>query len=183
MISPNITDSIGEHLAGMRIGTIGNYILPGLQSAMLGETERGKIRMFTATRPQEAHITPHSHRFDLACYVVKGWVENCLYRQSGMKADWNDEFMVSRLTYGGEPGKYAKEQIGTNLFAGVSSRWEEGQWYFMQADEIHSIVFGKGTSVLIFEGATKTDESVILEPVVDGKVVPTFGVQDWMFKA
>jgi hypothetical protein len=52
----------------------------------------------------------------------------------------------------------------------------------MTADEIHSIFFGRDTSVLFFEGPNVSDTSIILEPVVDGETIPTFKVEPWAFK-
>jgi len=53
--------------------------------------------------------------------------------------------------------------------------------YSMRHDEIHSIVFGRGSQVLFFEGPEKTDKSTILEPVVKGLVIPTYENRDYMF--
>lgn len=51
----------------------------------------------------------------------------------------------------------------------------------MKAEEIHSITFSRGASVLFFEGPRKTDTSTVLEPVVDGETIPLFRTEPWMY--
>lgn len=69
-----------------------------------------------------------------------------------------------------------------------SSHWQEkvttykaGCTYSMTHDQIHSIRFDRDTQVLFFEGPQLTTQSRMLEPWVDGKVVPTFRTASWMF--
>ena len=56
-----------------------------------------------------------------------------------------------------------------------------GDTYFMRHTDIHSIRFEKGSEVLFFEGQPKAPGSAMLEPWVDGQVVPTFKTEPWMF--
>ena len=184
-IDPKIDDRVRNHLLAMGHSTISNYIVPGLVSTLIGEdlTGSSKIRLFSNTRTQDMPITPHSHRFDLACMVLKGSVENTIYHQWGdTSQSFTDDFAVSRLKYGGSPGDYTLAPESVHSFSRRVSTYVAGQWYFMNHEAIHSIKFSKGALVLIFEGPNKTNESVILEPHVSGKTIRTFEVEDWMFQ-
>jgi hypothetical protein len=187
-IDPRISHEIRDHLDRMTYDPIGNYIVPGLWSSLVAEGHHSsqKVRLFTNSRTQDQHITPHSHRFDLACMVLHGSVENTIYEPypeewGGTK--YGDRFMASKLTYSGVPGKYKQEQIEAELYGHRTNTYVAGQWYYMTHEQIHSIKFSKDAMVLVFEGDSKTDTTTILEPFVNGKVIPTFKVEDWMFKA
>jgi hypothetical protein len=52
----------------------------------------------------------------------------------------------------------------------------------MKDNGIHSISFSRDAVVLFIESASTKNKSSILEPVVNGKVIPTFEVKEWMFK-
>ena len=183
-IEPNITHEVRQHLLGMGYDSITNYIVPGLSSHLIGEDARSsqKIRMFCNHRTQDMPITPHSHRFDLACMVLHGSVENTIYAEP-QHLGQADEFFVSSLVYDGNPGQYYKLEDGQRSFSRSTRTYTAGQWYFMTHDQIHSITFSKDAMVLIFEGEAKTDRSMILEPYVFGEHIKTFKVEDWMFKA
>jgi hypothetical protein len=98
--------------------------------------------------------------------------------------DWGggDSYEVSDLKYQGALGKHEKTTIERAKFERVCSSYGEGQEYFMQAEEFHSIFFERGTAVLFFEGPNRLDYSQVLEPVVDGKVIPLFKTEEWMFR-
>lgn len=187
-IDPNIDSDVIHHLLDMGYGSMANYIVPGLTSTIIGQdplpSASAKIRIFRNTRTQDMPITPHSHRFDLACMVLQGSVDNTTYQQyaAGMEK-YADEFMVSKLVYGGEAGKYEREEIETRHYGRITKTYQSGQWYFMTHTDIHSIKFSKDAVVLVFEADSVTDESLILEPHVDGRTMRTFRVEDWMFKA
>jgi hypothetical protein len=185
-IYPNIDDHVRNHLVGMGYSAVANYILPGMSSHLIGERPHSasaqKVKLFTTSRHQNEHITPHSHWFDLACMVLKGWVDNTMFRQCGTVPE-SDRYTASRLIYKGEPGRYEVRHIDEREYLQRASRYVEGQWYFMSHDEIHSIKFSKDAMVLIFEGDEKSNSTVILEPFVDGRKIPTFKVEDWMFQS
>ena len=183
-IEPNITHEVRQHLLNMGYGSITNYIIPGLSSHLIAEDPHSsqKIRMFANHRTQDMPITPHSHRFDLACMVLHGSVENTIYDE-WTYPELTDEFMVSRLEYQGNPGQYKKEQVAAKRFIRNTRQYTAGQWYFMTHDQIHSIKFSKDAMVLVFEGDSKTDQTLILEPYVFGQAIPSFKVEDWMFQA
>lgn len=188
-IDPKLTDRIRDHLLDMGYDSLHNYIVPGLVSTLIGEDPHAssKIRLFHNTRVQDEFITPHSHRFDLACMVVQGSVENTIFSDvpypGSHSARYVDEFQVSRLLYEGTPGKYDKADTVVQHFGRHKTTYCAGQWYFLKFDEIHSITFSKDAIVLVFEGDSKTDATVILEPRVNGSTIRTFKVEDWMFKA
>lgn len=188
-IDPRITDRICDHLLDMGYDSLHNYIVPGLVSTLIGEDPHAssKIRLFRNTRTQDEFITPHSHRFDLACMVLQGSVENTIFDAvpySGPQTPrYADEFQVSRLKYEGNPGHYDKADTTVQAFSRYVNSYQPGQWYFLKCDDIHSIRFSKDAIVLIFEGDSKTDTTIVLEPRVNGSTIRTFKVEDWMFHA
>ncbi len=167
-----------------------NYIVPGVVSSLIGGKEHGKVRMFTATRDAVDFITPHSHRFDFSALVLAGCVENTLYHHTGFQGFGNDAWCGSTINQvcgadglnkyehvrETEPSWWSKE---TRSY-GPDSPY--GTTYTMTSAEIHSVVFKKGTVVLFFEGPELLKTSKMLEPWVNGKVVPTFKTEDWMFE-
>lgn len=187
-IDPRLHDDVKRHLLDMGYDSLHNYIVPGLVSTLIAEDPHAssKVRLFRNTRTQDQHITPHGHRFDLACMVLQGTVENTIYATipySHGGTSYTDEFAVSRIRYLGTPGRYDRDDAGFNHYARTTSLYQPGQWYFMDYTAIHSIKFSKDALVLVFEGDSKTDETFILEPVVNGKAIRTFNVEDWMFKS
>ena len=90
--------------------------------------------------------------------------------------------MRSVLTYGGACGEYTVSRAGVERFIYQDTTYSAGECYSMTAQEIHSIHFSRGARVLFFEGPSKRNDSVILEPFVDGEIVETFEVKPWMFK-
>lgn len=169
-------------LRSMMHSPVHNYVIPGLTSWLIGEkSPRGVMRLFECSRNQQENITPHSHRFDFQCCVLKGRVTNRIWRHSPW-GNAGDQYQQSNLVYRGACGEYERIVIGASTYEYTDFVYEADQWYSMTAKEIHSIYFAKGTEVLFFEGPTITDKSLILQPVVDGDVVPTFEVKPWMFK-
>lgn len=159
---------------------IHNYGIPGLTSWLIGQpSETGTIRLFECSREHQEPITPHSHRFDFHCVVLAGSVRNILWESAGVAG--GDEFMSSDLGYGGEPGKYDRMLLGVSSWSSRCTEYRAGDEYSMSADQVHSIFFSRGASVLFFEGPKVADTSTILEPFVDGHHVLTFQVAPWMF--
>lgn len=188
-IDPKLTDRIRDHLLDMGYDSLHNYIVPGLVSTLIGEDPHAsaKIRMFRNTRVQDEFITPHSHRFDLACMVMQGSVENTIFEAvpypNHHSETYSDEYQASRLLYEGNPGKYDKADTVVQRYSRFDNTYKPGQWYFLKFDQIHSIKFSKDAIVLVFEGDSKTDTTTVLEPRVNGSTIRTFKVEDWMFKA
>lgn len=158
---------------------IRNYIIPGLTSWLIEEKEDGsRVRLLHCSRNHTEAVVPHSHRFDLQSTVLLGQVINVVWTPGGE----GDLYCVSELDYLEEPGKYKVYPCHNYCYKPTATIYSPGQSYFMTADIIHSIHFTKDTFVLIEEGGPNGRTSSILQPVVDGKVVPTFKVEDWMFK-
>lgn len=149
-----------------------NYIVPGLTSSLVGGVTP---RMFSMTRPQELFVAPHNHRYDFACYVLRGRVVNVMYEPTAdLRAP---EYAVTR--YDRERGQLA-EEVTRARFLAVLTEYGEGSWYGMGRSEFHSIGFDQGTEVLFLEGPSLKEETYVLEPVVDGKVLRTFQKPSWM---
>jgi hypothetical protein len=167
-------------LQSMKHSPIQNYGgIPGLTSWLIGApSEQGLVRLMECSREHQEPIIPHSHRFDFHCVVLAGFVRNIIWEPCVK----GDEFQASVLTYSGEPGKYRKTACASQLWAATTRAYAAGDEYGMTADQVHSIFFSRGASVLFFEGPKVSDTSIILEPVVDGEVIPTFKVEPWMFK-
>jgi hypothetical protein len=163
-------------VAQMKGRGVNNYVLPGLSSHLL---EHGRMRVFTSSRDTEEHITPHSHRFDFACLVLRGSVENAIYRPDKV----GDLYVASELQpRNGGMGTYQYAVLDTCRYRKERVVYGAGEIYAMGAEQIHSIKFSSDAIVLFFEGPTTRSSSVILEPSVDGKRIPTFQVSSWMFE-
>lgn len=166
-------------LKGMLHSPISNYAIPGLTSFLVGGESHGKVRLFDCSRNHQEEIIPHSHRFDFQCLVVTGKVTNRIWTKNTN----GDAFTVTSLVYDGAMGKYKSNELHVSLFGFCEMTHKAGEWYSMAAQEIHSIKFAKDTQVLFFEGPSIKDNSLILEPFVDGKTVKTFKVEPWMFES
>lgn len=175
--------AIREAVEPMLHSRLQNYIVPGLTSQLVGGSEYGKVRLFQTDRQARDFVTPHSHRFDFTCLVLSGTVRNTLFLGGGPGVDlWcvstigqvcgKDGLLEYVHTREAEPTAWAQE---TYTYA-------EGDAYSMRHTEIHSIQFDRGTQVLFFEGPQIIDHSRMLEPWVDGKVIPTFKTESWMFE-
>jgi hypothetical protein len=168
-------------LESMKHSPVRNYGgIPGLTSWLIGEpSTRGLVRLLECSRTHFEPIVPHSHRFDFECRVLRGKVRNIVWEPSTA----GDEYETTEIAYGGEPGSYGEyRQTGRTAWSFRTDMYREGEIYAMEAHEVHSIFFERDTSVLFFEGPQTTETSIFLQPVVDGKVVPTFKVEPWMFE-
>lgn len=175
---------IQQHLIqAMKHSTVDNYVIPGLSSSLIGGEGKGCVRLFECHRAHEENITPHSHRFDFSCYVIKGRVVNKTWVQVGMNNTFYpaDEFQITTLNYDGEIGQHTRGKSEIGKFRRDIKTYTAGESYYMTANQIHSISFDKGTQVLFFEGPTLTNESLILEPIVNDFVVETYKNEPWMF--
>lgn len=167
-------------LRAMMHSPVRNYVVPGLTSWLIGEpSPKGTMRFFECSRGHQENITPHSHRFDFQCWVLSGRVTNRVWRHS---FSTGDKYVHTNLVYGGEIGSYERIRMGVASYAATDTLYGPDEWYSMKASEIHSIYFAAGTEVLFFEGPTISNQSLILEPWVDGDDIPTFKVEPWMFK-
>jgi quercetin dioxygenase-like cupin family protein len=158
-----------------RHSLIKNYVIAGLESYLVGEPEK-RQRILSMTRDQVDFITPHSHRFDLVTQVLKGKVTNILFELSPY-----DLYAESILKYEGKPGNYTKRFYGYKGYKQNKYEYKEGDFYSMPHWAIHSIVFEKGTEILITESKQITNESVILEPFSGGKHVNNFNIPNNLF--
>jgi hypothetical protein len=164
----------------MKHSPIQNYGgIPGLTSYLVGgPSEHGLIRLMECSREHHESIIPHSHRFDFHCVVLAGQVRNIVWERAGR----GDAYQESTLIYGGKPGVYDMRPEGTGNWTTKGTVYGVDEEYEMCAEQVHSIFFSRGASVLFFEGEPRNESSIILQPVVDGEVVPTFQVQPWAFK-
>jgi len=162
----------------MRNSSLQNYIVPGIKSSLIGGNGFGMVRLFECSRNHQEHIVPHSHRFDFTCLVLSGSVTNTIYKP--VYSMTGEQYAVSAMIYK-SIGCYEKQFSSVDYFSLESSQYKAGETYSMKSNEIHSIKFSDGAKVLFFEGPELTKETTILEPYVDGKVVPTLKTEDWMF--
>lgn len=170
-----------EFLEKMKHSPVRNYAIPGLTSWLIGApTAQGCVRLFECSREHHEQITPHSHRFDFECHVLAGHVRNIIW--TPVTEEKGDRFAETSLLYQGGIGHYETKLCGIDSYEGSAYLHKAGTSYSMKADEIHSIYFSRGAKVLFFEGPKIADSSIILEPYVDGEIVPTFKVEPWMFK-
>ncbi len=171
-----------KFLTAMKHSPIYNYGgIPGLTSWLIGSlSEHGAVRLMECSRTHYEPIIPHSHRFDFHCQVLAGEVRNIIWTPGSVIAD---EYIETELTYLNRPGRYEQTHANTaTRWTCKSTAYKVGEEYSMKANEVHSIFFSRDAVVLFFEGPTVTDKSIILEPFVNGEVIPTFKVEPWMFK-
>lgn len=187
-------------LAQMQHSALRNYIVPGLSSHLLGgDASHGKVRLFRAEREQTVGISPHSHRFDFQCIVLRGSVTNTVWTQAtgpGTAGTPNEMMALSKLVYRGAPGEYTVQPLEQPQYFSKRSQTytapTEGQcsyglprdspFYSMRAEDIHSITFSRDAAVLFLEGPAKTHVTTVLEPFVNGARVPLFKIEPWMFQ-
>lgn len=166
---------------------IENYVVPGLTSYLIGlpAKDGSLVRLFHSAIEQEMFITPHSHRYDSHHTVLKGEVKNIIYTppyNSEYFDEELDEYYLSELIADEGLGEYVIKEVGPRKYRKIYSEYSAGESYAFSSTQIHSIKFGKNTYVLVVQGFTITDTSAILEPYIAGERVPTFTVEDWMFK-
>ncbi len=172
-----------DALLRMAHSPVSNYVLPGLTSSLIGSPSvHGTMRLFQNTRDHQETLTPHSHRFDFMCWVLRGSVRNRLWTKSYVSDRDADEYRTTTLHYEGEIGKYAAKPADVHRWRYEDKQFSEGQCYAMRAHEVHSIFFSRRAIVLFFEGPSAADSSIVIEPVVDGETIPTLEVKPWMFQ-
>ena len=102
-----------KHIESLMHSPIHNYIIPGLSSWMIGEKSNfGTVRAFTCEREHIESISPHSHRYDFECFVVKGSVKNILWE----KSEDGDLYQETEIEYLGEIGNYVGKKSGENTY-------------------------------------------------------------------
>lgn len=177
-----MNSALDKIISAMANSQVHQYATPGLTSSLVGGNGCGTLRLFESDRDTREWITPHSHRFDFACLVLAGEVENILFvRGYGPRLNRFAEGKLRPVS--GGLGHYEVVRIGDWAGYGeVSTTYKAGDIYSMQAKEIHTIRFSRGARVLFFEGPNISTESVFLEPYSNGKVVETFRTQPWMFE-
>lgn len=173
-------------LRDMTHNRLENYIVPGVSSELVGGGEYGLVRTFSTYRDARDWVTPHSHRFNFTALVLAGRVHNTLFTPGQQYGRAADEWCLSTIDQvcGGEG---IREYIHTretdaSYWCQDTTTYEIGDLYSMAPQEIHSIRFERGTRVLMFEGPQVKTSSVMLEPWVNGKCVPTFRTEPWMFE-
>lgn len=174
-------EEILKAIGPMRNARLGNYIAPGLTSVLIGGDNHGKVRLFESSRETLEFITPHSHRFDFTAIVLEGWVVNTLFLRGGGE-DWCRSHITQVCGTGGIMDYEHKRETSPFKWYRAATTYKAGATYSMKHSEIHSIRFSGGAKVLMFEGPQLTTRSVMLEPWVDGRVVPTFRTEGWMFQ-
>jgi hypothetical protein len=167
-------------LLQLKHSTLRNYIIPGLDSSLLATAgEHGCIRLFECSRDHQENITPHSHRFGFTCLVLAGVVRNFIWERDSQ----GDDFIASTLTYGGQPGAYdITRDEEPSRWSRYDNYYKEGDVYQMSCEQVHSIYFTRGTRVLFIEGPSVCNQTRIIEPFVNGERIPSFRVEDWMFR-
>lgn len=172
--------TVTAFLDGMKHSPIRNYGgIPGVTSWLIGaKSEHGLVRLMECSREHHEPIIPHSHRFDFHCQVLAGSVRNITWT----RVRDGDKYRSTTMQYSGRPGCYIETGTEVESWATTTRVYEEGARYTMTSEQVHSIFFARGTSVLFFEGPQVSETNIILEPFVDGEAVPTFRVEPWAFK-
>jgi hypothetical protein len=178
-----ILNEIEAAIAPMLNNSLRNYIVPGLTSSLVGGNGKGLVRLFQANRDTLEFITPHSHRFDFTCVVLYGDVMNTIFRSG---SGYDERWCYSTINQVcGENGLNEYVHIRDDkpsTWRAEAKSYSTGDTYSMKHTEIHSIKFGRNTRVLFFEGPQLTPTSHMIEPWENGKVIPTFRTEPWMFE-
>jgi hypothetical protein len=185
MMNTQDVEKVRNLVLTMKVSPVKDYVIPGLESALIGAGVNGTVRLFSQERFHEEPITPHSHRFDFSCLVLRGMVENVMWAPVGDSCIDADYYARTKLVHRGEFGKYNIEpenNVPFKKYARTKKAYMVGECYHMKAEEVHSIFFQRDALVLFFEGPKRLDHSYVLEPVSDGRVIPTFKVEPWMFR-
>lgn len=176
-------DQIEKFIRQESDSLLANYVIPGLESFKASGV---KVRMFDMTREQVSHIAPHSHRFNFACMVLSGVVQNILWKPQpkSFGAEVGDLFVEKVNKYMGSPGQY--EAVSRPLpvrYAPVKKSYGPGECYGMKHDEVHSIIFEDNAKVLFLEGDDVVNENIVLVPY-DSRtgITPIDATQPWMFR-
>lgn len=178
-----------DMIQAMKHSPVRNYAVPGLTSWLIGgRSDCGTVRLFECDRDHQEPITPHSHRFDFHCLVLAGEVMNIIWTPEedptnyyGFPDPGKDRYTACTQEFI-NMGMYKFHRGDDSRYKRTNHYYKEGDQYSMKMDQIHSIFFGAGAKVLFFEGPQITNNSVILQPFVDGEVIDTFKVEPWMFK-
>lgn len=175
-------DAIRAALGDMAHSPVRNYATPGLSSFLIGgAVGAGKVRLFKSDRHTRHWITPHSHRFNFTCLVLRGSVENIIFRRAYSEGDLYCVGILAPID-GGLGGYDLSRATVWTRFTEHPTIYKAGETYSMRAEEIHSIRFSAGAEVLFFEGPELMRTSMILEPWSNDAVVPTFETAAWMFE-
>lgn len=181
--------SLLQAIQAMKHSPVKNYAIPGLTSWLIGEkSDAGTVRLFECARDHQEPIVPHSHRFNFHCMVLEGVVTNIIWTKEkdpidgfGTPIEGTDRYAICEQKFKAM-GEYEIHQLDDSRFKRTTHRYTMGDEYSMKAHEIHSIFFGAGTKVLFFEGPEVSQDSIILQPLVEGELIETFHVQPWMFR-
>lgn len=168
-----------ERLKKLAYNPVRDYVIPGLTSSLMGKGNGGGVvRLFSQERDHEEPITPHSHRFDFQCLVLRGSVRNRIWLDGE-----GDIYQASSLNHHPGFGSYDVNPVtNPKRWDYEETKYSEGDVYAMNAEQIHSIYFSRGAEVLFFEEPNRLNHSFVLEPMSNGRVIPTFRVDSWMFK-
>lgn len=106
-----------EFYKSMAHSGIHNYVVPGVSSYLIGGTPQGGegcVRLFHCERDQQEAVTPHSHRFNFHCVVLKGQVINRVWRPSEGSRN-ADIYTKSIQRPTSVPWEYNVEPVGKEL--------------------------------------------------------------------
>lgn len=93
-------------------------------------------------------VAPHDHRYDFETYVAAGAVENVTFRRTddltkGQMFNW---FEYRTPLNGGDGFTFAGEEC---LYEAHRARFTNGESYYLQADDLHTIRIAGNDTVLM----------------------------------
>jgi hypothetical protein len=93
-------------------------------------------------------VAPHDHRYDFESYVAAGAVENVWFRRTmdETKGEMFNWFEFKTPMNGGNGFTFAGEEC---LYEAHRSRFTNGESYYMQADDLHTIRIAGNDTVLM----------------------------------
>jgi hypothetical protein len=115
------------------------------------ETETVRLHFFDGdVNKLPEVVAPHDHRYDFETFVAAGAVENVWFRRTmndelGKIYNW---FEYRTPMNGGDGFTFAGEEM---LFEANRSRFTNGESYYMQADDLHTIRIAGNETVLMLQ--------------------------------
>jgi hypothetical protein len=157
IMKPQDIEKVRNLVLTMKTSPVKDYVIPGLESSLVGAGVKGTVRLFSQERFHEEPITPHSHRFDFSCLVLRGQVENVEWTVAAETALFDaDYYARTKLEHHGSFGKYnvyPEHNVPFKKYHRNKTTYSTGECYHMKAEDIHSIFFNRDALGPVLRGS------------------------------
>lgn len=151
-------------LEAMRQHSQMNHHVNGLHYLCLSRTEKLTVKLYLMDKPANPNSTflvhPHSHRYSFATMVLAGGVDHLRF------SEYPDDGYYPWDKYAFDCETRRQRKVGTFGLAATVDRCEVGAQYFVNTDEIHTLVVHHGGPLLLglVQFADTEDHSAIYLP-------------------